>query len=383
MNDSRVPLFGKIMLFVALGHFVLIAYLAFLALSAAEGLLLSEAQPLGGDFINLISTGQMVLAGLAERIYDPNAFMAFQRSIIDADIFLRLWAYPPHSLLFAWPFGLIPFVPGLVIWGLLGVTVLGLAAKRYGFAWWEIALLVTSPAALQNAMLGQSGSLAAGLMLMALSQRGSRDAMPVLGAALLTIKPQAGFLLPLLWLIRRQWWLILMTGGAVLALCAITLMVFGPTPWIDYLGKTVPLLGELEKYGSGPFMLMIPTVFMSARIFAIEGDLALTLHLVFAAILGVWLIVRLVRTDDRTKQVMLLLFATCLMTPYIHHYDLTLLLIPALLLLRRTDEMPAWKGHTVRALVVFAWALPEAVLFLNSFGLPIAPLAILALFVLA
>jgi len=58
-------------------------------------------------------------------------------------------------------------------------------------------------------------------------------------------------------------------------------------------------------------------------------------------------------------------------------------LIPALLLLRRTDEMPAWKGHTVRALVVFAWALPEAVLFLNSFGLPIAPLAILALFVLA
>jgi hypothetical protein len=111
--------------------------------------------------------------------------------------------------------------------------------------------------------------------------------------------------------------------------------------------------------------------------------LALLLHLAFATRIGLWLITRLLRTADRTRQDVMVLFATCLMTPYMHHYDLTLLLIPALLLLRRAPAAARFHGLSIRALVVFAWALPEAVLFLNLFEVPLAPLGILALFVLA
>jgi alpha-1,2-mannosyltransferase len=70
------------------------------------------------------------------------------------------------------------------------------------------------------------------------------------------------------------------------------------------------------------------------------------------------------------------------MTPYIHNYDLALLLCGALLMARRWSfsEKRPLRGEL---LVMIAWALPQLVVLLNTIGLPISPLLILPLLFMA
>lgn len=382
MADSRAKKIQYLLVGAALGHLAIILAIFLKSLKNLDGLLLTKVHPLGGDFINLLTTARLIARNEIDKIYIPADFMAFQQQIIDADIGLRLWAYPPHSLLLAWPIAGLAFIPALVLWSIFGITVLALAARHYGFKPWEIALLCLSPATIQCVLLGQTGNLATALLLLALAARSPRDKLSVLAAALLTLKPQFGFLLPVLWLIRRNWFLLIATSLATLSLLALSLAIFGPQVWQQYLHQTVPILGQLEKHGSGPFMAMIPSVFMSARIFSIDGDMALAIHWVFATLIGLWLVPRLIKINSRARQDTLLLLATCLMTPYLHFYDLNLLVCAALLILRRANERPTPLRNITYALAAFAWLLPDLMRIFYVFNIPISPLGILALFAL-
>ncbi|MEO5805762.1 glycosyltransferase 87 family protein [Devosia sp.] len=154
-----------------------------------SGMLYANGTPVGGDFINLWSVAQLVLSGHSGQIYDSAAFMAFERTLTGGDLGLRLWAYPPHSLLAAWPFGLLGFYPALAAWSLLSLVVLWFGARRFGFERLEAAIIVLSPASVLSLYYGQTGNLAAGLLLFALSVRGPGAAI---AASLLSFKPQTG-----------------------------------------------------------------------------------------------------------------------------------------------------------------------------------------------
>ena len=75
--------------------------------------------------------------------------------------------------------------------------------------------------------------------------------------------------------------------------------------------------------------------------------------------------------------------ATAVITPYLHVYDLTLVLAGTMMITGpRTaaeDGMTPWNRRAVLA----AWALPYVTLVLNKAGFPIAPAAMLALLVFA
>ena len=197
--------FKLVLLVMTLLHAAWFAFNWSRELSGVAGLLNANGTPLAGDFINMWSAAKMALGGTVPDIYLPERFMAFERTIISAEIGLRLWAYPPHSLVFIWPLGLIDFLPALVVRSALGFAALALGARRLRLDWIETAILVLCPAALQCFYYGQTGNLAAGLLLVALSGRRDGDPASVLATALLTMKPQAGFLMPVLWLVRRQW----------------------------------------------------------------------------------------------------------------------------------------------------------------------------------
>jgi hypothetical protein len=349
-------------------------------LSAGSTYLFENGTPIGGDFINLHTAGRLILERDIATIYDPEPFMAVEQAMTGKPIGIRLWAYPPHSLLAAWPFGLIGFHAGLIVWSVLGVVVLTLGARRLGFDWWEIGILVLSPAALQSIYYGQTGNFFTGLLLLALATKRPGDPISAVSAALLTMKPQTGFLLPLLWLMQGRWRLILITSALTIALVGLALVVFGVQPWLDYVGKTLPLLSELEKYGSGPFMLMIPSVFMALRVLGVPGDPALYLHLGFAALVVVVLAIGLRRSKDPLNQAALLLLGTSLATPYLHSYDLGILLCGALLVLRGSADAARPARLALMLLVVLAWALPNLLIPLNGFKVPLSPLIILALF---
>lgn len=351
-----------------------------IVVAGADGLLINAYSPLGGDFINMFAAARMVLGGHAGQVYIPDAFMAFEHTIIDAYIGLRLWAYPPHSLLMVWPLGFMNYGVALAAWSAIGLVVLGYGARRFGFSAIETAMLVCSPAAMQSVYYGQTGNMAAGLMLAALAASTARPVSNAVSAAILTIKPQTGFLLPVLWLAERRWLLIGATSALVAALLVATLAVFGPGVFAAYFGDTLPALGTLERQGHGAFMLMIPTVFMSARILGASGAAALGLHAVFALAIGALLVVRLLHDSDGSRRAGLVLAATCVMTPYLHVYDLGLATAGAALLMRRHAGSGAAVRVAAGVVAALVWLLPILTYFLNQFGAPVAPVILVALF---
>lgn len=349
-------------------------------LAGRRGLLLESGAPFGGDFVNLWTTGKMILSGAAGAIYDPAAFSAFQQTLVPADIGLRLWVYPPHSLLVTWPFGIVGYFFGFALLSLLGLFLLAFGARRFGFGWKETAVLVLSPAALSCVAFGQTGNIAAGLLLVALSARSRLDASPIAAAALLTIKPQTGFLLPLIWIGQKRWLLVASTGIAALALMGLSVAWFGIEAWRDYLGLTMPMLSALERFGSGPFTVMIPSVFMSLRLVGLDGDRALLIHAIFAAAVLLTLVWRLWHTGSQDRRTAMMLVATVLITPYTHMYDLTILVVAALLMLRSAQRENGWRKALFSRACAVLWLAPYLVYGLGIFGVPITPLLLVIAF---
>jgi len=70
------------------------------------------------------------------------------------------------------------------------------------------------------------------------------------------------------------------------------------------------------------------------------------------------------------------LIGTCLITPYLHLYDLSILLAGALIVLRGVDRLTGGVRLIVLLAVSAGWALPKLVMPLGEAGLPISPLLI-------
>lgn len=348
-------------------------------LGASSGLAHADGSPLGGDFVNMVVAAKLMLTGRAAEIYQPEMFMAFERSLVPTDIGLRLWAYPPHSLLFVWPVGYLDYWTGFVLWSVLGLAVLVWGARRAGFDWLETAIVALSPAAWASVYFGQTGNLAAGLLLLALAApRGG----PV-AAALLTIKPQGGGLLPVLWLIERRFVAVAIAAGIAIALGVLSLVLFGVDAWRDYFGPTLGLLNTLEREGDGGFMAMIPSIFIAMRNIVGDATIASYVHWAAAIVAAAFAIWSLVRADDERARWAIVIAAMAVITPYIHIYDLAPVLVAALLVFNRWRDAPVNARAVAALTMVFVWALPLLTVIGNKASVPVGPLVLIALFVVA
>ena len=363
-------------------HALAIGYWILDQLLRADGVVIAGSiHPIGGDFINLWTAGHMVRDGAFGGIYTPSEFSAFQQAFVSSYIGHRIWAYPPQSLFLAYPFSLVNYWVALAAWSVLSLTVLAYGARRIGLGWPETFLLLASPASLMCLNYGQSGNLAVGLLLVALTHRSQRDGASVLATTILTIKPQLGFLLPVLWLRTRQWRLIALVAVAILVVLGLSVAIFGVEVWRGYVFETLTELRALQIDGSGTFVLMSPSIFMAKKILFGDGDLALSVHLVFA--LAVFFVcVRLIwRSSSRTQRHALALVGMALITPYLHFYDMSVLLVASFLAARLWAESARVSAQRLREYtVLLAWFLPYITVFGNALGVPVSPLLMLGIF---
>ena len=188
---------------------------------------------LGRDFLNFWMGGRSVFGGGPAAWFDAGTYNAALRDMLGAPYPEHFWAYPPHLLLFIWPFGLMPYLPAYIAWCAIGVA-LYLFACSGAIARKHLLFLAVAPGIAVCIFFGQNGFYTAALLIGGLF---CLDRRPVLAGVLfgiLTIKPQLGLLLPVVLVLERRWVTIASAVATLTVLVAATAMLFGWNVWIEF-----------------------------------------------------------------------------------------------------------------------------------------------------
>jgi len=268
------------------------------------------------DFAVFPIAGELAAKGHAVQAYSVSGNAPVVREI--GRIVDSLYLYPPHTLFFAVPLSYLPF--SVAFWSFQAATaaMFYFAARPYLPENFPRALVILTPAALINIGFGQVGLLFGALWLWAFS--GSRIA-----AALLTFKPHLGFLVAIEAARRRQF---LATTAIVLAIVALSVIVFGIAPWQVWISQALPYqVHDLVPRDYPEWIYKMPTPYLG---YGLVGWLA------FAAA-AMFLLMK--RFDVFTAAT-----ATFLIAPYGFHYDMPAACLGfGLLLFRCWREMPPWQ----------------------------------------
>jgi len=194
-------------------------------------------QPLLPDYLAHWTGGRMVLDGRLAELYDPAVQAHLQHAEIPGYDGLSWFVSPPFAALLYLPFAWLPYGASALVWLSLSVALGALALRwvrplLFGDLAGESRLFtvafLASPAVFEVLGAGQDSVLlvlvwVAGLRLLVDGRQGAAGAVLSLGL----FKPQLLCLVPLLFVMRRQWRALAAFAGVGLLLALISLLVFG------------------------------------------------------------------------------------------------------------------------------------------------------------
>lgn len=291
----------------------------------------------GRDFLNIWMYGRAAWESDPARYYDMATYLSVLGQQVGAGYPGQLWSYPPSALLIAAPFGLLPYLPALALWTLLGLAALAAAMRLWTRDWRIVALVVASPASLFGLMSGQFACFAAAILLAMLHWRRSRPLLAGALIGLLTVKPQLALLVPLMLLAARDWRVIAGAALSVGVVVGLVALLWGGDIWQVYLTQGIAnqsLVLSDPDHLAGPFM---PTLFMNLRVMGVPPATAGTVQSVLAllaVILLWWTFARRPAADELRANA---LFLACAIsaTPYMLSYDSLALAAMAVLIAER------------------------------------------------
>jgi hypothetical protein len=233
------------------------------------------------------------------------------------------FAYPPSALPLMAPFGLLPFWPAFWLWTALSAGVFWSAARRISS---NSLLAFTTPPMVLALVLGQTTLWIGALLIWGVILLKQRP----FGAGILfgiaaAIKPQFAIMVPVAVVSARHWRAI---GGGAAGLGAMLAgsLAFGTFLWPEWANAIGAFPAVISGYGLN-FLGASPLMALKVL------GLPLYLHSLFVG-LAIWLVWRAFRADDVKQQVLILLTATLLATPYAIRYEVGMLapsLVDALL----------------------------------------------------
>jgi alpha-1,2-mannosyltransferase len=329
---------------------------------------------IGRDFVNTWVGGELALTRHPQTHFAVDAYNALLAQKFGGQYPLHIWSYPPHLLLFTWPFALMPYMTAYVIYGVAGLVVYLLVVTDGQRRADHLVLLILAPAVTVNVWCGQNGFLTTALLVGGLVQL---DRRPMLAGVLfgaLSIKPQMGVLLPLMLALTGRWRTIVAAVGTVTLLLLLTTLAFGPDVWSMYVNDAMPVQARVFLRDYENFMAHMPTAFMNARV----AGLSLTVAAVMQALVSAAAITAVAWTFWRRRDVdlsnALFVTATFLVTPYAFNYDMVVLSWVIIKLMDRNDNS-AWDY----GLMLAVWAAPFLTVPLGIAGLPVSFLPMLTL----
>jgi hypothetical protein len=336
----------------------------------------------GRDFSNFWMAGRLAVEGRLADLYDLPAYHAAYKAMLAPDTPFMNFSYLPNSLPLLAPLGALPYGVALALWLLAGMAAFAFAATGRLLPGSRddatmLALLFAAPVALLTLSIGQASFLLAGLFVGGFRLLETRPRLAGVLFGLLTIKPQLGLLVPLVLVMRGQWHAIGCAALTGLGLTALSFALFGLAPWHDYIAHTLPYQARVinEPYGFAWAMMTTPYAFFCQ--IGVVPVAAMYLHK--AAALGVAAAALLVlrRRRDASTDAVITALAAVIIVPYGLAYDLA---IPAAALLWHLSARRETLSAPALIIAGLFWALPVVMILLNTFGLPVMPPVVAALF---
>lgn len=340
----------------------------------AEGIMDVNNHALGRDFVNYWTASKLLLEGRVAEVFDVGLFQAEQDRLMGGGYPPHLWSYPPNALFIVAPLGQFPYLWAYAFWS-VATFVPYLWAVCAGRWRRDTALaLLLAPATFVNLFAGQNGFLTAALILGGFQCLERRPLLAGFLFGLLSFKPQLAVLVPVALVAARQWRALAAAAATAIAMIGASVAVFGVEAWRDYLTVNAPLQAALLDHGTGPFVYMMATPFMGARLLGLDAPAEYLAQAAFSLAAVVAVYWAFGSDWARWRKVAVLLVATLLAVPYAFNYDMTLLSVAAIWSYQQQHR--GHPGTTAAVILALAWTLPLTVFLLDLYGLPAGPLVL-------
>jgi hypothetical protein len=336
-----------------------------ICVAGAHGLIVPlEHQP-STDFVSFHAAGALANAGTPWLAYDHAAHHAAEQAALGIPTEYNYFYYPPVFLLICAPLAWLPYLPAFILFQAAGAVACWFACRlirpdlplvvflAFPGLWWAVGT-------------GQNALLTAALFAAGTAWLERRPWLAGLCLGALCYKPHFGLLIPVALIAGGHRRAFLGAAGAVLALAAASLAVFGMAAWEAFLsaaaasgdvyagraifmgGLTSPY-GALMAFGSGP-----------GTAFAVQAVASL---LAAAAVAWVW---RPGAHAALPIRAAVLLAAAPVAVPVLMFYDLMLVFVALVWLSRARLAGGAGNWLTGTAVAVFLGPLLSGNLVTNT-----------------
>jgi hypothetical protein len=335
---------------------------------------------IGHDFVNFWFGPHLAWQGRLDEIYDRHLYYNALKMEIAPLSPVMNFSYPPTLLMLVMPLGLLPWGASYIAWFFIGTTAFIYAAlggikapvDR------ELALmLVFSQAFLAAASIGQLTMVLSLLLVAGLRFLPNKPALAEFLFGVLTIKPQLGLLLPIILLMQREWLAIIVASINAVSLILLSLLAFGPEPWLDFIRQTLPYQSQVISQPTG--FVWNGMVSFYAFFYKIGYDVssALKLHVATAIIIAAFTIYTSWQSLPWPLMIAIIALGSILVTPYVVYYDLGIAAAGLIWYLKSQTE--PIKLLFLIAIAMF-WALPVILIILDLMGITLIAPVMLAVF---
>ncbi|NNC36251.1 MAG: DUF2029 domain-containing protein [Hyphomonadaceae bacterium] len=306
---------------------IFLLFVSSYSLRLEQGFILNDLNFLIGR--DLVNTWQYGVAAFTENPalnYDPGVYNAKLDQIIPGiDYPYQQWSYPPHFMLLAAPFGFMGY--NLVFVAFL-LTSLALywkfIMKPFESIDVRLALLLTPP--LFFCLI--SGNLSAYIAVIFVVVFRTMDERPVLAGiliALLTVKPQVGFLFPVFLLASGRYRVFAAATIATLAFVGASILIHGLAPWETYINAGIGQQANLITNSEIGILGLMPTLTTNLGILGVPMETGTLIQIAVAIPLVVAMIWVCRKQQDPFLQYAVFLGVSFAATPYLMIYDTVVL----------------------------------------------------------
>jgi hypothetical protein len=335
--------------------------------------------PAFGDFFALWSYGKILADHPAADLYDTSALHALQVGLGMPAGAHNPFPYPPTAIplfrLLTW----LPYATSYAVWtlGTLALFTWAVVATCSRRAMIVIGVMV-APVTTSCIDSGQTGLLAAALLIAGLRLAGRRPVLSGMLIGLLAYKPQMAMLVPIAFAAAGYWRAFAAACVTAIALAIIATVAYGAGIWTDWIAMLPGYTAAFDHDLVG--MKFKPTIIANLQLAGVALPVAKAVQGLVAAAVAV-LVWRCFRRDAERVGVAAVLVGTVLATPHAFLYDLPVVAAAmALLIQQRMLTNPVFSlGEVV--ILVLGLVFPLAMMAqTHGFTPPVSAVPLLLLF---